>query len=124
MAEKPRNWNEYVALTEKPLELRRLLEARIIELAFTSDNNTAIRAIELAFAFGSERSESPLSTIELKILAEVKERVLQRIIATAAALGQSQELGSSNDGFGGGFLGDNSRAGAAGDVDLFPPDDA
>lgn len=124
MPPKPQNWNEYVALTEKPLELRRLLEARIIELAFTSDNNTAIRAIELAMTFGSERSESPLSTIGLEILGEVQARVIRRIITTAAALGISEDMGQHDDGIGSGLLGDSDGTGAAANADLFPPDDA
>lgn len=124
MPPKPQNWNEYVALTEKPLELRRLLEARIIELAFTSDNNTAIRAIELAMAFGSERSESPLSTIGLEILGEVQQRVIQRIIATAEALGRPQDMEQRDDGTGSSLLGDSDGARPPSDVDLFPSDDA
>lgn len=74
---KPTTWAQFEELNRDPVRLERLMRVRLIELLFTSDNATAIRAAELLTTTSSESVDDDLSGVPLEKLIEVRERARQ-----------------------------------------------
>lgn len=72
--EKPKSWRDYLELERDPERLRVLMRIRFIELLFTSDNATAIRAAEMLLSMSSETIEDDFSELSTEDLRALRER--------------------------------------------------
>jgi hypothetical protein len=76
--QKPQTWEAAAKLVGSP-DLERLLTVRLIELAFTAEGATAIRAIEQLRAGGAGDPVPELADISTDQLLRLREGIVQRI---------------------------------------------
>lgn len=75
-------------------QLKPLLRARLIQIAFNSENAVAVKAIEM-LQTGSTGSVSRLAGVSTKDLLELQAIAEQRLLATLEAI-ESGDLSSEN----------------------------
>jgi hypothetical protein len=71
---KPKSWDEYKALSRDDGRLWDLIRVRLIELVFSQDNATSIRAIELLQSTSSEHIEDDFNDLSIEDLRGLRER--------------------------------------------------
>lgn len=67
-------------------ELKTLLDARLVQLAFNTDSATAIKAIEMLKMGGGHSAPPAFINIPTDVLLEMQSIVEKRLLATAASL--------------------------------------
>lgn len=64
---------KWIVLLDHP-DLRDLLRARLLQLAFEQDAGTAVRAVEMFLGLGTERRASPYGGLSVQTLTELRQR--------------------------------------------------
>lgn len=97
--QKPTSWDEFTRLLSDPM-LKTILRIRLLELAFTADNATAVKAIEMSIG-GSDAADQPLgdvSTADLLRLREIVEQRLRRSLAIESRAADGADgIGAASD---------------------------
>lgn len=71
--------DRYLKLLAHP-QLRDLLRARLLQLAFEQDAGTAVRAAEMFLEMGAESQQSPYATLGTAELEALRERARAWIV--------------------------------------------